>query len=166
MLTHAGRGCLLVALVASLVASACGGSDGGGLFEPAQLLGDWSGTWQSSGDDGSGGVTLVVTGDERDLFAVLDFNGPFLTVDPEPMVLSGPYDDRGVTLGRSDTPVGNALFRVTSNSVSGQLTNVPRELNIARVDWSGRLEPDRLDLAYAVKGLDGSLRRGTMTLTR
>lgn len=152
-----------------LVLAGCGGAGFLLPFDPAPLVGNYTGNWQNQTFSTTGGATMSLSTNSGAQTAtmVLDLNGSvFGGADPAAVTMNGTYNDNGMTVTGTTTVFGQMTFSVNgAGVVSGSAPNVPGS-TVDSMSFFGTISNSGANITYTLAMAGGGNATGTLTLTK
>lgn len=122
-------------------------------FDPTDFEGMWRGTWFNNTFGSTDSAFLSVTIDQGagTLQAILDLDGNvFGGSDPDPVTLTGPYDNNGFSATGNSSTYGDIFLSGDANgNMTGRMPNIPNP-GIDSTTLSGTYNETNIDLNYLV----------------
>lgn len=143
----------------------------GGTVDPADLAGDWSGTWDNASFDTQGPATMTVSVDTaaHTFSVLLTFGGNvFGGSPPPPQTFNGSYTPGGSGTFTQDSPFfGHVTLTIGADgSVTGSMTNLS-DPGISRVDFTGAISSTQVNIDYTISfSAGGGSAVGTVSMTK
>jgi len=138
-------------------------------FDPIEFEGMWRGTWFNNTFQSTDSAFLSVTINQgtSTLEAILDLDGNvFGGSDPDPVTLTGPYDNNGFSaMGNSSTYGDIFLSGDAVGNMSGRMPDIPNP-GIDSTTLSGTYDETNIDLTYLVYFTGGGTADGVINLVK
>jgi hypothetical protein len=146
-----------------------GGGDDGGTRFALTYSGTWNGSWSNTTRQTQGISSLVVSVNTttKTVNFTLDLAGnAFGTSGLPPTTLSGTYSSSGFTVSVAQTGGVTGYITVDKDGkVSGQVSQISGT-NIDLITFDGTTDGKNFNINFTVKFKDGTVVRGTITLTK
>jgi hypothetical protein len=154
----------------------CGGNNGSANngtppppFDPAPLVGTYSGNWHNVTFNTTGTAVLKVTADTvaHTMTIIVTLGGNVFGGNaPPPQTITGPYTTSGLAINQTSQVFGNMVVNIDSQgNVKGSGSNVPGG-TVSSVQFKGQFLPKSMNIGYTANLVSGGSATGTLSATK